>query len=177
MGVSSAYCENLPQTPGRSSPVLFLACSFTSNETNTILREFSVHLTFQAKDPARNHFSTLTPSPATFRLGHHLLFPLKSCCLERGQCIPGHSAELTVCLMQVGKHLDSGWKMTATNSHSPPKEPCASITFTNPINPASVFGNYKFHSPLNFQNFIGLIENPWRTIRQKFFTAVVQKMW
>lgn len=75
MGASSACCENLPQMPGRSSLVLFLACS---SETNTTLRQFSVHLTFQAEDPGRNHFPALTPTPATFRLWHHLLFPLKS---------------------------------------------------------------------------------------------------
>lgn len=96
MGASSVCCENLPQMPGRSRLVLFLARSFISSETNTILRQFSVCLTFQAKDPARNHFSTPIPSPATFRLRHQLLFPLKRCCLGRRQCIPGNSAELTV---------------------------------------------------------------------------------
>lgn len=156
MGVSSAYCENLPQMPGRSSLVLFLACSFTSSETNTILREFSVHLTFQAKDPDRNLLS-----------GERTMHSRKS-------------AELLLC---VWCRWESIWtqdeKLLPWTPIHHQKNPVQALLspVTNPINPASVFGNYKFHSPPNFQNFIGLTENPWRTMRQKFFTAVVQKMW
>lgn len=129
----SQHCENLPQLPGRSSPVLSLAHSSVSTETNTILRKFSVCLTFQAEDPASNHFSTLTSTPATSRLGIcFVFFHLKAVVFKRrAQCIPGNSAELTLCLVQVGKCLDSGWKVTARSSHPPPEEPCALFTFTS----------------------------------------------
>lgn len=180
MGASSACCENLPQMPGRSSLVLFLACSFLSSETNTIFRQFSVHLTFQAEDPARNHFSTLTPTPATLGLRHHLLFPLKSCCLGGRQCIPGNSAEPTLCSIQVGKCLDSRWKMTARNSHPPPKGPWASITFTSyqPHQPSlSIWELRVSLSP----EFPKLYWTNWGLFKDsqtvKFFTAMVQKVW
>lgn len=101
-----------------------------------------------------------------------MFFSFKSCCLVRGESTSGNPSSANIVCDAAGNVF--GLRKENLCKEIPEKPRCTIrklwallSPITNPTRPASVSGNYKFHSPLNFQNLTGLIDNPLRTARQR----------
>lgn len=154
MGAGAAYCENLPQMPDRSSLVLFLACSFTSSETSTILRPVSVYLTSMQGSLAWNNFSASLPPIPHSGSDTICFFHLKT--VVWGEDSALQATQLSSGGMQVG--FDTGGKVFGLRM----KNDCQEL----PSTPKRAPCKHYFHqlpTPLTQPQYLGIksLILPW----------------